>query len=214
MHPPKFFIMLTLEKIKLAGRRKDFPRADFCSKKFRRARGFTLIETLVATFVLITAIVGPLSIVAKGFFFANYTKDQVTAYYLAQEAIEYVRNKRDNVTLAGSSWSVFKTNVGSSNPPGIRDCLVANSPNGCRIDAKNDTIVACASTCEYLRQDSAGIYNYQDGSPTPFRRTVKVHYEPSGNPSANEIRIDVEMAWQNGTLAKSFVLKESIFNWQ
>ncbi|MDP3958447.1 MAG: prepilin-type N-terminal cleavage/methylation domain-containing protein [bacterium] len=180
----------------------------------RSSRGFTLIETLVATFVLITAIVGPLSIVAKGFFFANYTRDQVTAFYLAQEAIEFIRSKRDNVTLAGSTWATFKANPGTSNPPGIRDCLVANNPNGCSIDAKWNTIAACGSTCEYLRQDSAGLYNYQDGNETPFRRTIKMYYEPSGDPNANELRIEVEMLWANGTLTKSFVLKESVFNWQ
>ena len=36
--------------------------------------GFTLIETLVATFVLVTAIVGPLTITAKGVFFSNLAK--------------------------------------------------------------------------------------------------------------------------------------------
>lgn len=180
----------------------------------RRKRGFTLIETLVATFVLTTAIVGPLSIVAKGVFFANFAKDQITAFYLAQEAIEYVRNKRDNVTIASRTWSDFKANVGTSNPPGIHDCIVAYNAAGCIIDTKYDTITACSSTCGILKQDSSGLYNYLDGSDSPFLRTVKVYYEPSGDPNSNELRVEVRMDWQNGTLSKNFVLRESLLNWQ
>lgn len=180
----------------------------------KRNKGFTLIETLVATFVLITAIVGPLSIVAKGVFFANFAKDQITAFYLAQEAIEYVRNKRDNVTIAGRTWADFKANVGTSNPPGIHDCLVAYNAAGCTIDTKWDTIAACSSTCGNIKQDSSGLYNYLDGADSPFRRTVKVYSEPSGDPNSNELRVEVEMVWQNGTLTKNFILRESLLNWQ
>ncbi len=176
-------------------------------KNFKK--GFTLVETLVATFVLVTAIVGPLSIVAKGVAFSNIAKDQITAFYLAQEAIEYIRNKRDNNTIALRSWNNFKTSI-------IDACFDRNS---CKIDVTDDTISVCGGgDCPYLNNNSlTGLFGYTSGgnwSQSPFRRTIKVYNEPSGNPNANEIRITVEMAWQSGTLTKNFVLKDNLLNWQ
>ena len=66
------------------------------SQKFKiKNRGFTLIETLVAIAVLSLAITGPMVIAQKGIGSAIYARDEVTAFYLAQEAIEYIRNVRD-----------------------------------------------------------------------------------------------------------------------
>ena len=63
-------------------------------------RGLTLVETLVAISILTIAVVGPLGIIAQALHTSYYTRDQMTAYYLAQEAIEYVRNIRDNQSIA------------------------------------------------------------------------------------------------------------------
>ena len=67
-------------------------------KNFKK--GFTLIETMVAITVLMTAIVGPMEIASKALFSSYYARDQITAYYLAQEGIEIVRAKRDSYVLA------------------------------------------------------------------------------------------------------------------
>ncbi|MEK7115708.1 MAG: hypothetical protein AAB858_03200 [Patescibacteria group bacterium] len=174
--------------------------------------GFTLIETLVATFVLVTAIVGPLTITAKGVFFSNLAKSQITAFYLAQEPIEYIRNKRDNNTIAGGKWADFKSGV-------VQNCMESVNPNGCYLDVTTDTISQCgASGCPYLNRNSvSGFYGYETGgnwSQSEFRRTVKISNVPASNESANEIFIVVEMTWQNGILTKNFVLKENLFDWQ
>ena len=57
--------------------------------------GFTLIESLVAITILVTAILGPMTIAATGISSAIYARDQETAFFLAQEGLEYVRNVRD-----------------------------------------------------------------------------------------------------------------------
>src|SRR3989338_503600 len=65
----------------------------------RLTTGFTLIETLVAISLLTVAIVVPMSLVTKSLSTAYYARDQVTAFHLAQEAIEIVRHVRDNNIL-------------------------------------------------------------------------------------------------------------------
>lgn len=58
-------------------------------------KGFTIIESLVAVSVLMIAVTGPLALAARGLSYSQYAKDQITAFYLASEAIEAVKNIRD-----------------------------------------------------------------------------------------------------------------------
>ena len=55
--------------------------------KQKIARGFTLIETLIAVLILTTAIAGPLTIASKGLTATLVAKDQISAFYLAQDAV-------------------------------------------------------------------------------------------------------------------------------
>ena len=58
-------------------------------------KGFTLIETIVAITILMISIVGPLALASKGIVYAEYVRDEITAFNLAQEAMESIRNIRD-----------------------------------------------------------------------------------------------------------------------
>ena len=82
-------------------------------------KGFTLIETLIAITILTLAIAGPMVTASRSIVAAQTARDQLTASYLAQEGIEYVRAMRDNEYLtayqAGGSnvsttaWNNFLT---------------------------------------------------------------------------------------------------------
>lgn len=92
----KFFTLKTAY-VKALGKRLDHQKG-----------GFTILETLVAIAILILAITAPLAIIAQALRSSYYARDQVTAYYLAQEAIEFLRNRRDNVgleaTVPAENW--------------------------------------------------------------------------------------------------------------
>jgi len=80
--------------------------------KLQRSGGFTLVETLVAIAIFTTSILALMSVLASGISNTNYAKKKITAAYLAQEGIEYVRNMRDtDILLKGSTdgWNSFMT---------------------------------------------------------------------------------------------------------
>src|SRR3989344_79302 len=129
--------------------------------------GFTLIETLVAVLLLTTAIAGPLTIVSKGLIAALVSKDQITAFFLAQDAVEYVRFVRDTNRLLGGDWI---TGVGGS-PAGVdlSSCLTINGI-GCYVDTTGTGSVApvptvCGGVCPIMKYDSNNKrFTYSQGS--------------------------------------------------
>jgi prepilin-type N-terminal cleavage/methylation domain-containing protein len=74
------------------------------------SHGFTLVETLVAITVLLMVIIGPISAAQKGIQRAYYANEQLSAVFIGQEAIEAVRQYRDDQALAvwesgGRTWN-------------------------------------------------------------------------------------------------------------
>ena len=62
-------------------------------------QGFTLVETLVAIAVLLLIIIGPITAAQKGIQQAYYANEQLSAVFLAQEAIESIRQRGDDRAL-------------------------------------------------------------------------------------------------------------------
>jgi prepilin-type N-terminal cleavage/methylation domain-containing protein len=68
-------------------------------------RGFTIIETLVAITILMISIAGPLTIANQAITSAVTAKNQMIATGLAQEALEYINNIKDNNLVTGqTNW--------------------------------------------------------------------------------------------------------------
>lgn len=98
--------------------------------KIKKEKGFTIMETLVAIAILLLSITGPMAFSQNGLRAAFYARDQVTAFYLAQDAIEFVKNRRDHNALEGKKqWLDGLVGRGSGYPCGKR-----NGEQGCLID--------------------------------------------------------------------------------
>jgi prepilin-type N-terminal cleavage/methylation domain-containing protein len=178
-------------------------------------KGFTLVEAMVAISILALAITGPMLIAQKGIGSAVYAKDQITAFYLAQEAVEYIRNVRDTNRIKGNLWL-----------DGLDECLETGSGERCTIDARftihtnPSAIVPCpGGACpviSFYNNDSTGegFYGYDSSSgwaPTAFKRTVSIDNRASGK----EALISVNISWNTNLFApmRSFNVKEYIFNY-
>lgn len=163
-------------------------------------KGFTLIETMVAITILVVAVAAPLTLAAQSLFAAVYAKDQTTAFYLAQEAVEVVRNRRDHNMLEfldgqGTTW--------------LNGIPLASA---FWVDVPNDTLTVCPGDCLDTKLQHNGVfYNYESGEGSRFGRSVLVEENPS---LTNEAVISVTIEWQTGSFReRRFTLRERIYNW-
>lgn len=177
-------------------------------------KGFTLIETLVAVLVLMMAIAGPLTLASKGLQVTLIAKDQDIAFYLAQDAVEYVRWVRDTNKLRGSSWlaGLDGTANGHTNLGGLGgNCT---SANGCIVDSLKDTTTTYGGSGSPLLYDSTNNYfSYTSGTASLFTRVVKIATAVGGN--AGEASVTTTVTWSDaGNVLRKVVVREDIFDWQ
>ena len=170
------------------------------NNKTKFLTGFTLIETFVAITVLIISIVGPFTLVMKSLAVSKATKGQITAMYLAQEAVEYTRNIRDENILTGNNWLMD-----------LRECVGEGSK--CKMNTpQHREVTSCGvGDCPPLKfHPTTKIYGYDDGGDSVFIRTVEIN-EITTN---IEVIITVTMKWQEGPRERDFVVTEHLLNWQ
>lgn len=180
------------------------------SKTFSDARGFTLVETIVAIAIFAFAITGLISITATGVFNTNFVKNKFTASYLALEGAELARGIRDSSSLAGNSWAVIL-----SSPTILGNCIGAQ---GCRIDAWTQTPpFDCnndGSQCRNLSYDrGSGKFNYDfpdnvDTFESIFRRTIKIE-----NAGTEEVRVISRVDWLQGSEPHSVTYTYNLLDW-
>ena len=92
----------------------------------RRWRGgFSIVESLVAISILLLAIAAPMTMAQNGLTLARNSVSQTTAFYLGQEAVEYIRYIRDSNILDEKSWI-----------HGLSQCIDKGKP--CTIDVPNN----------------------------------------------------------------------------
>lgn len=167
-------------------------------KSTLKKEGFTLIETLVAITVLLLALGGPLTIAARSYFAARFSKDTVTATYLAQEGIELVRHIRSTNQLSGANWMTDLTNCMDGGT-----CYIgpyASNPKG----------LSCSGSCPTLLFNPNSFkYQYSNGDPSKFTRTIAITEIESGT----EVEVTSKVTWSNGRVNRQVELKENLLNW-
>lgn len=180
----------------------------------KQSAGFTLVETLVAISILSLSILGTFTAVQHSLQTSGFAKDQITAFYLVQEGMEYVRNMRDQNALA----SIASVNNGGG-PVNWLTGLSASAPDPCyfgktcRIDSPNATLATCSGgwgSCPNLLQDpTSGLFGYTGGwTDSRFRREMQITQV-----SANEVKVTISIAWTSANFSKNFQVTESLFNW-
>ncbi|KKQ99532.1 MAG: hypothetical protein UU11_C0002G0106 [Parcubacteria group bacterium GW2011_GWF2_40_69] len=185
-------------------------------QKIKQA-GFTLVETLVAISILTLSIVATFTAVQNGIQNSTIAKDQTTAFYLAQEAMEFIKNKRDENALKSIS--------GETNNWLTKLSFEPNDPcyfgRACRVDLtanNNDEIVYCGSNnfsdCPVLNQNTVtSLFGYSsdaDWEPSIFKRGIKFREISSGT----EVEVTIEMSWTSRWGTKSFQVTEILLNRQ
>ena len=204
--------------------------------KHRKARaggksgGFTILETLVAITIIVLSISGPLVIVSQSLKSSYFSRDEITAFYLAQEAIEFARNQRDKNALptaaSAANWLDGVTSIGGVscvNNADLSDVtkqkcsLVRNSSNQYLYESCG---VSCGPLLTYPITEVYGAPAGTAGAPvTNFTREVyftRVPLIPSDTSGSDqrEIIMTVRIAWTNNTGSNEYVVNERLFNWK
>lgn len=155
--------------------------------------GFTLLETLVALFILSIAITGAFAVISYNLSSANSIKNGFIASGLAQEGMEVVRNVRDSDWFASRPFGSF----GNAAP--VADGTYC-------VQWKSVTLANCGNPT--LLKDASGLYNYDAGTPSLFSRTVT-----TTKLSAVEIKVVVDVSWNDHRITKHVYAEEHLFNW-
>ncbi len=174
---------------------------------FTSKKGFTLIEALVAVAMLSIVIASVMGLAQASIAGNTYAQAQVTANYLAGEAIEYIRNLRDNQFLLHPTepdrWleEIKSTFEGNS-------CF----STGCDVDTKNEFFISCVDECVPLQFSSnidLGFYQHQDGADSTFRRTILIE-----EINAYEIAVRVKITGESGYFKQTpLVVVEHMTKW-
>ena len=149
------------------------------------------MEAIVAIFVITAGIVGVLALVTQTISSATFSKDKLTAAYLAQEGIEIVRNIRDTNWLQGLSWnnglgvSVYEADYKASS-------LSFFSGNPLNLETLT------------------GYYGYGAGDATKFTRKITIN---DGPVSGSSLNIKVEVSWQEKGTSHKVEAQENLYNW-
>jgi prepilin-type N-terminal cleavage/methylation domain-containing protein len=178
---------------------------------FNSSRGFTVLESMVAIMVISLAIAGVFSAVQQSLSQSIVSKDEVKAFYLAQEAIEIIRNKRDeNQLYKISNPATSNTWLYGISEAGADPCYFGKV---CEVDAVDMSLSYCGpswNSCPVLRQNSTTfLYGYDGSWPASnFKREIQIE-----SVNANEIAVTVRISWTKGILSKEFKAKTYLFKW-
>lgn len=179
------------------------------AKQGRQSRyltGFTLVEALVAITVLTLALGGPMTLATRSIKDSLASRNKVVAFYLAHEAIEYVKNRRDSNFLTKMATGDFPSSDWLDR---IGAC---SSANGCKIDITGNNVSGCPPACPVMKFDGKN-YTYNISDPDSiFTRTVKITNPDNTTPIAgDEIKVTVTVEWTDyGN--RTVILTQNMFN--
>lgn len=176
--------------------------------------GFTLIETMIAMAILAIGVTGVTNVMISVTRLAAINEDSTIATYLAQEALELVRNGRDAHWRKDEPWDADWVCTGSSSV-----CLYIYTLNQSgQVSYSNlpgDKIFGQLPA--RVDRYANGLYHNHSGAAlteeTKFYRAVQVELNNADYPQGVIITAIVEWRNQRGDIDK-VELKEVLYDWQ
>lgn len=181
-------------------------------------KGFTLLETIVAVSILISAVIGPFTLASQTIRSQSIAKNNLIAANLAQEGLELFRNYRANNIL-----KMLEDADISGNPPDYSHWLdgtaACRGGSGCGIDPLDyiqapptyPDLPGCGvlDSCT-LYIDANGVYSHRPaGTKTEFKRTITL--TDTANPW--EIKVIAVVTWNDATSGGQFEVSTNLLNW-
>jgi len=158
-----------------------------------QSKAFTLVEILIAITVLTIGIMACYAAITKVVSLTYLNSFRFVASRLAQEGMELVSNTRD------TNWLNY--DLGWDN--GLTNCI-----SGCEIDYDDSNFSSYQD--KYLKIDSNGFYNYENGNDSRFKRKITItHINP------DELKVKVEVIWSKlGLSLETLEAEEHLYDWR
>lgn len=196
-------------------------------------RGISLIETLVALFILAIGITAALSLVGYVSSITASTKNKIIATNLAREGVEAVRNIRDSNWLyygeggARDRWNDKwpKDPAGSGVMKEYKAVLLTadNALSGVG-QITNYSLVPLLSAAPaapmpddearvYLRSGVGYTQREGEGEPTIFARRISISYSPKPEDGDNVVEVSSNVTWYEHGRQRNVMLVTKLSDW-
>lgn len=172
-------------------------------------KGFTIIELIVAIFLITTGIVGISFLVTHTISSIPYLKNKLIALYLAQEGIEIIRNIRDTNWIEGDPWDADLACCGTLPCDCEADYTthsLTDTYDGDFLYIDIDDIDGDGVTNVYKYIDTPGPNDIQ----TKFKRKITI----GGGPIEESMNIKAEVFWEEKGKQYKVEVQENLYNWK
>ena len=166
-----------------------FNRSTERSQCEHRQRGITFLESLVTVAIIGIGFTGLLALSAANIRAAESSTNSFVASNLAIEGVEIVRRMRDSNWLQDNDW--------------LENFSFADSSvqyNETTFGAKHN---------DFIKIDANGVYQYDTGTDTKFKRTVNL--QDLGN---DDLRVLVTVTWPERGSQQSIVVEDILYDWK
>ncbi len=170
-------------------------------ERFRLKNGFSIIEVLIALFIISLGLVGLLSLVQMNIRVNYINKNTVLAAQLAQEGLELMRKMRD------SNW------INEEDGDSVGWDL--NMAAGTYIVDYNDDLLSPLSPSTGINDNNAilkinsdGFYEHTNGVNSQFRRVIVID-----DKQADSFRITSIVSYQKEGRSFDYTATDYLYNW-
>ena len=179
----------------------------------KKYHGQSLMESIIAIGLIMSVVVSSISISIYTTRLGRSSQNNLVAYNLAREGIEYVRNIRDSNWLAGAAWD-----------NGFSACLL---DDWCKISFEYDTVnsiwawnesallpgeseISNCLSCQLLIDSTNDLYSLKaGGKASGFYRALKIDTS-----TPDILKVTVKVLWLENNRSKTITLEEDLTNWR
>jgi prepilin-type N-terminal cleavage/methylation domain-containing protein len=165
-------------------------------KQILREKGFSLVEVLVAIFIISLALSSVLFLLNSALLAGSTSSARLVAANLAQEGIEVVKNIRDLDFIASGSWDDWYSSFSGTN-----DYIVQY----------NDTSLRSFSDIQLKFNALTGLYSYDSGNNTVYSYKRRITLSKISN---DEIKVTSLVTWTEKDVLKSISVEDRLWNWR
>ncbi len=160
----------------------------------REEKGSLMIESMVATTLVVIGILGIMSLLSRSANLSHYASHSFQATYLAAEGIEVVKNILDTDISRNMQWGTSMQ--GAASPL----CVYYNT-------VTNLDLASCAGGEGIAYAPSAGLF-LGPNSGALFKREVTV------TETGGVYDVISTVSWKEGSEQKSVVLEDTFYPWR